>query len=764
MNIFYSWLDVSNNLEDERHWSRKYVEFNERKRTLTFHPNECIRSINNESKQVPTLDLNCDMSSISSSSSTSSLYKTNERRSSFNILQQSNNILPTLAERMSPSLSKTILSPLALADDKIIPVHPISVTDLSSNSSSIINTSRQSRIKFSNLFGRSSNHTDHSLPSLKRAKSTTKLERQKNSVITQNQLLFPNIPSIRSQSHESLFVSNGPLGAVLPSKPIEFTLNNCHIRRLHPSILPSSDFNNNIGVTCLEIRNKNENKLCYLRTKENSSLLKHLQRSILKNVMNEPRIDNSLDIWILEGKGLPTKKKYCIKIFLNDDIYGKTAIVERRDELFWGENFIFKDLREGYFVLRCEIYIERYKQKQYDMECIGSVDISLSTITGNQFTEQWYSIQMMNTKEKLQDSFISLRIKAKYQSILILPIELYSRLEEYIHVNYLRLIESLESNISLKDKDEIATSLTRISHSLSYAVSYLVDIIQTEIDSTSDNSLTFRGNSIATKSMESFMKLVGKRYLREVLSRFITDVISLKTINENDFEVDPDRLLNINNLEKNQSILKSHCEYIWSEIQKSHLIFPHELKCIFSKLRQASSSEETIWNFLSGSVFLRFICPAILSPNLFDLTQEYPNEKISRRLTLIAKTLQTLANFTKFGSKEPYMKFMNDFIAKESDNMRKFLLNIATIDSYETTNINEHIDLGREYAILHMTLVNLFEELNEDVRRSLNELESILKELSARKIESPRQIGAKAIRRSPMINLYQEEKYLHKER
>lgn len=128
--------------------------------------------------------------------------------------------------------------------------------------------------------------------------------------------------------------------------------------------------------------------------------------------------------------------------------------------------------------------------------------------------------------------------------------------------------------IYFRNKFLLATSLTRIAHSLSYAISYLVDIIQTEIDSTSDNSLTFRGNSIATKSMESYMKLVGKTYLREVLSRFITDVITSKTTNENDFEVDPDRLVNINNLEKNQSILKSHCEYIWSEIQKSHLTFP----------------------------------------------------------------------------------------------------------------------------------------------------------------------------------------------
>jgi hypothetical protein len=48
--------------------------------------------------------------------------------------------------------------------------------------------------------------------------------------------------------------------------------------------------------------------------------------------------------------------RYYVKIFLDDDIYGKTTSKERREILFWGENFTFKDIPEGLRNFICSIF------------------------------------------------------------------------------------------------------------------------------------------------------------------------------------------------------------------------------------------------------------------------------------------------------------------------------------------------------------------------------------------------------------------------
>ena len=56
---------------------------------------------------------------------------------------------------------------------------------------------------------------------------------------------------------------------------------------------------------------------------------------------------------------------------------------------------------------------------------------------------------------------------------------------------------------------------------------------------------------------------------------------------------------------------------------------------------------------------------------------EYPDERTNRKLTLVAKVVQSLANFTRFGVKEEYMYFMNTFVEHQIPIMKRFLERIS---------------------------------------------------------------------------------------
>ena len=76
---------------------------------------------------------------------------------------------------------------------------------------------------------------------------------------------------------------------------------------------------------------------------------------------------------------------------------------------------------------------------------------------------------------------------------------------------------------------------------------------------------------------------------------------------------------------------------------------------------------------VSGFIFLRLLCPAILNPRQFNLISEPPSPAANRSLVMVAKCLQNLANLVEFGVKESYMEVVNPFILKNKERMVVFL-------------------------------------------------------------------------------------------
>lgn len=141
---------------------------------------------------------------------------------------------------------------------------------------------------------------------------------------------------------------------------------------------------------------------------------------------------------------------------------------------------------------------------------------------------------------------------------------------------------------------------------------------------------------------------------------------------------------------------------------------------------------------VSGFIFLRLLCPALLNPRQFGLVSEQPSPAATRSLVMVAKCLQNLANLVEFGGKvweivkvegdwlifvlisqEPYMEVVNPFILKNKERMVVFLDQLSMVGDPGEPRIVTKPDTAKELATLHHICM-----------AHLNELQTVAKENS----------------------------------
>ncbi|XP_053381615.1 ras GTPase-activating protein nGAP-like isoform X5 [Mercenaria mercenaria] len=523
-----------------------------------------------------------------------------------------------------------------------------------------------------------------------------------------------------SQSHESLLTTHSPLHS------IDLTSPDMEIRPLHRSILTEDH--------CFQVSTMHGSKYISCRTaEEREQWMTSLRRTVNPQHENSRRSESSLKVWVQEAKNVPSKKRYFCEVCLDKDLYARTSIKMKGDMLFWGEQFEFNNLPSVEFLI-VNLYREADKKKKKDRNTlVGYSKIPVCDISNRQYVERWFATSSGTVGKGGKENKIDLpliRLKVRHQTVQILPVDLYKDLSNYLKENYVQLCDSLEPLVSIKDKEEIAKTLVNIMQKLDKAQDFLSELVMTEVLRLDNNHLMFRGNSIATKSMEAHMKLVGEKYLNDTLGDFVRTIIE----SEDDCEVDPTRVPIPSMLTRHQANLRMYCDMAWTKIITSSSFFPSELRNVFTRFRGCCEQEgkgDLSDNLISASIFLRFLCPAILSPSLFHLTQEYPSEKAARNLTLIAKTIQTLANLSKFGGKEEYMTFMNDFVEEEWCNMKDFLHKISSADPNDNyTEYDGFIDLGKEMSILHTLLIDTLEKGSEETTSKLGTLPKVLSQIT----------------------------------
>uniref|UniRef100_G3TLK8 RAS protein activator like 3 n=1 Tax=Loxodonta africana TaxID=9785 RepID=G3TLK8_LOXAF len=424
---------------------------------------------------------------------------------------------------------------------------------------------------------------------------------------------------------------------------------------------------------------------------ERDRWIEDLRRHFQPSQDNVEREETWLSVWVHEAKGLPRAAAG-----VRAELWLDGALLAR---LFWSERFHFAALPPA---------------RRLSLRPMGRVALALAEL------ERWFPLEGA-------PAGAALRARARARLLRVLPSERYKELAEFLTFHYARLCGALESALSAQAKEELAAAMVRVLQATGRAQALVTDLGTAELARCGGReALLFRENTLATKAIDEYMKLVAQDYLQETLG----EVVRRLCTSTEDCEVDPSKCL-APELPQHQVRLREGCEEVFENIVHSYDWFPAELGTVFSGWREACKargSEALGPRLVCASLFLRLLCPAILSPSLFGLAPEHPAPGPARTLTLIAKVIQNLANRAPFGEKEAYMGFMNSFLEDRGPAMQHFLDQVATVDvDAAPSGYQGGSDLAHQLAVLHAQLCTIFAELDQATRDSLEPLPTILR-------------------------------------
>ncbi|PQE30266.1 hypothetical protein CJF32_00010141 [Rutstroemia sp. NJR-2017a WRK4] len=426
---------------------------------------------------------------------------------------------------------------------------------------------------------------------------------------------------------------------------------------------------------------------------------------------------------------------YFAEVMLDGEVRARTMTKFETRNPFWREECEFTDLPS--YLPRLSIVLKRMETSQMTVQgflssasvhvgdqqveiVCGAIEIPVDKLERGKDNEAWWPIL-----DDKQEQVGEMLMKVRHDEVVVLLAKDYQPISELLH--------NFNNGLTLQIAQVVPNNLKQLSETLMniYQVSgngaeWLKALVEDEIDGigkeapskrqrwsrrigsneisfasmdreksvrdmgkslNTEANLLFRGNSLLTQALDFHMRRVGKEYLSEILGEQISTINNINP----DCEVDPSKIESSEAFDKNWTSLINLTNDVWRSIADSATRCPPELRQIFKYIRAVA--EDRYGDFLrtvaytsvSGFIFLRFFCPAILNPKLFGLLPDHPQVKAQRTFTLIAKSLQALANLSSFGQKEAWMEPMNKFLHQHRQGVKDFLDAVCAIPAERTT-------------------------------------------------------------------------------
>lgn len=269
-------------------------------------------------------------------------------------------------------------------------------------------------------------------------------------------------------------------------------------------------------------------------------------------------------------------------------------------------------------------------------------------------------------------------------------------------------------------------------------------VLSAQFEATTQFGDLLRANTPVSRMMTTYTRRgPGQSYLKSVLAERINSLIEHKDLN---LEINPLKVYEqmINQIEEDtgalppnlprgvapetaannpdvQAIIAPRVTMLM-EIANSFLAtimesidqVPYGIRWICKQIRSLTkrkypdANDFAICSLIGGFFFLRFINPAIVTPQAYMLVDGIPGKHPRRTLTLIAKLLQNLANKPTY-AKEGYMIVLNPFVDGNKARINKFLNELCEVgDFYETLEMDQYIALSKKDISLNITLNEMY--------------------------------------------------------
>uniref|UniRef100_A0A8C0DU85 RAS protein activator like 1 n=1 Tax=Balaenoptera musculus TaxID=9771 RepID=A0A8C0DU85_BALMU len=386
----------------------------------------------------------------------------------------------------------------------------------------------------------------------------------------------------------------------------------------------------------------------------------------------------------------------------------ETSTIKKTRFPHWDEVLELREMPGSPSPLRVELW-------DWDMvgknDFLGMVEFPPQVLQQNPPNGWFHLLPFPRVEEDSGGSLGALRLKVRLTEDRVLPSQYYQPLRELLMESVLRPAEEyaasplavLEELTSGDCRQELATKLVKLFLGQGLAGPFLDYLTRREVARTTDPNTLFRSNSLASKSMEQFLKLVGRPYLHEVLRPVINRVFEERKYMELDpckMDLGRTRRISFKGApseehvrEVSLGLLTGYLGPIMDAIVGSVGRCPPAIRLAFKQLRQCveerfpqAEHEQDVKNLaISGFLFLRFFAPAILTPKLFDLRDQHADPQTSRSLLLLAKAVQSIGNLgQQLGQgKELWMAPLHPFLLQSISRVRDFLDQLVDVDGKE---------------------------------------------------------------------------------